>query len=606
MCQVAGIHFLKSVFLMARIKYADGLEPIRKKHYGFTFIHNHYGQSILPGQRNNRTRYQRQRQRMQNIQKAIRYWRTMSTGTQNNWATFAATNPQPTKRNATESLTGYQLFLKRNHYCFLNHGIETDFMENPSLSVLPTPAPDFVLTAGFNTIDFTENYIKNFGLLPSAGQWLNFMCIMYSENSGQFFGPVFDVLQVQDIYLDGFFLNIEMPVKIGGLVLSVYMSKPLNRGQYIKSSKIRYMGCFTTKSFTGLSDVPAVTPADSGKVWGIKPDGTWGLITAGGGGGLTCEDLPECPTIIEMLTDINNLLNAVFPPISSVWLASTTGNIFRSVDGITWASVTTSFSSGTETNFIFCYEWQCFLGTGSSIMFISADGLSFSYESAISGFVPKKIGYNGNGLAVIAGTSTSNSLYFSSNGKIWQGLGVSILGQYGLCVYFNNNIWIAGSYNNGQSNTMAYSYDGVTWVGLGKTVFTTECAAVIWGSNRFVAVGRGTVTAAYSYDGISWVRTSNVFGTKGWNLSYAFGYFVCVATNGVWKSVDGITWTLVHADAGSWGTTSNAVIAFDGTTLSFSSSTASKYTQDLINWYDISMSGRYAMGCSIDPNYVTY
>ncbi len=308
-CNPSGIYFFQINLKMARIKYAEGLEPIRKKHYGFTFIRNHYGQSILQGQRNNRTRYQRQRQRMQNIQKAIRYWRTMSAGTQNNWANFAATNPQPTKRNATEFLTGYQLFLKRNHYCFLNHGIETDFMENPSLSVLPTPAPDFVLTAGLNTIDLTELYVKNFGLLPLPGQWLNFMCVMYSENSGQFFAPVFDVLQVQDIYLDGFFLNIEMPVKIGGLVLSVFLSKPLNRSQYIKSTKIRYMGCFTTKSFTGLSDVPAITPADSGKAWGVLPDGTWGLITAGGGGGLTCEDLPACPEIISINNSIDNIID---------------------------------------------------------------------------------------------------------------------------------------------------------------------------------------------------------------------------------------------------------------------------------------------------------
>ena len=296
---------------MARIKYSDNLDPIRKKHYGFTFIANHYGQSLIQGQRNNRTRYTRQFQRMQNLQKCVRFWRTMSPATKTAWDNFAATYPQPSKRNSLIPLTGYQLFLKRNHYCFLNFDIETSFMEFPEMVALPVDTPVFTLTAGLNTIDLTELYISNFGIIPTPGQWLQFMAVPFSEMSGQFYEPIYNFLEVLNTYVDGFFLNIETPGDVAGITYSVYLSKPLNKGCYIKSTKIRYMGCFTTKSFLGLSDTPNSYTGQAGKTVKVKADETGLEFGTGGAGGLTCETLEDCEVIEEIQESISDLYQVI-------------------------------------------------------------------------------------------------------------------------------------------------------------------------------------------------------------------------------------------------------------------------------------------------------
>lgn len=307
---------------MAKIKYSEEQEPIKKKHFGFTFIKNSVNYSMFPAQRNKRTRTTRQLAKMQNLQKAVRFWRTMPGSVKEIWETFAATYPQPSKRVTGIPLTGYQLFIKRNHYCFLNAGLLSDFMELPELVSLPDGSPVFTLQAGLNTIDLTEFYIQNFGFIPSPGQWLIFAAVPYSEISGQFFPVIYQSIQVLETYIDGFFLNIEMPTIQPSIVYSIYLSKPVNPGQSHKSSKVRYMGCFTTKSFLGLSDTPSSYAGQAGKVATVNPEEN-GLIFSAGGGGLTCGDLPSCPTIIDIQADINDIytiinfyINTSIPPVN--------------------------------------------------------------------------------------------------------------------------------------------------------------------------------------------------------------------------------------------------------------------------------------------------
>lgn len=292
---------------MARIKYSEEFFPIQGEHYGFSFIANHYGHSMTTAPRNSTKRTTRQWERMHNLQKAITNWRNMSPEVQAAWETFAATFPQRSERSADVYLTGFQLFIKRNQYCFLNSGIDSDFMLLPDSNVLLPGSVVFSLQPGLNSVDVTELYLKNFGFLPAPGQFVQFAAVAYSETSGQFFEPIFQRLEVLQIALDGFFIQIDTTGTSPGVVFAVYLSKPLNPGFYVKSSKYRYMGCFTTKSFLGLADVPAVTPADAGQVWGVSPEGEWELIEAGGGGGLSCEDLPACPTIIDLYSQIENL-----------------------------------------------------------------------------------------------------------------------------------------------------------------------------------------------------------------------------------------------------------------------------------------------------------
>ncbi len=304
---------------MARIKYSEEQEPIKKKHFGYTFIKNAFGESMMTAQRNRTPRTSRQLAKMQNLQKAVRFWRTMPPATKASWESFAATYPQTSKRFTGIPLTGYQLFLKRNHYCFLNAGILSDFMTLPELVSLSDGSPVFTLQAGLNTIDLTEIYIQNFGFIPSPGQWLIFAAVPYSEISGQFFPVINQSIQVLETYIDGFFLNIEMPVVQPNIVYSVYLSKAVHQGQNHKSSKVRYMGCFTTKSFLGLSDTPESYVGQAGKVATVNDDENAIVFAEAGGGGLSCEDLLSCPTIISMNSEIANLIHSlVISGLSSV------------------------------------------------------------------------------------------------------------------------------------------------------------------------------------------------------------------------------------------------------------------------------------------------
>ncbi|MBK5246408.1 MAG: fibrobacter succinogenes major paralogous domain-containing protein [Peptostreptococcaceae bacterium] len=307
---------------MAKIKYGPAVTPLTKKHYGYTFLNSSIGKSMAAGQRNNRTRYPNQSLRQQNLQKCIREWRNMSATTVANWDAFAAAYQQPTKRNSAIFLSGYQLFLKRNHYCFLNHGIDTDFLDAPAMEAIAAPEPVFTLKSGNNIVDVTEQYIHNFGILPAPGDSLLFWAVPYSDSSGQFFPPIKSVLVCEEVFIDGLFLNLVIPNGNQNITYSVYLSKPVHAGSNYGGTKIRYMGCFTTKSFLGLTDTPGSYAGQAGKQVSVKADETGLEFAAGGGGGLTCETLAECPVTISTLEQILILqsfisgnLNTSIPPV---------------------------------------------------------------------------------------------------------------------------------------------------------------------------------------------------------------------------------------------------------------------------------------------------
>ena len=296
---------------MARIKFASDVDPIRGKSDGYTFQWNTAAHNMYAKSRNARTRYPNQSNSQQFLWRALSSWRNMPAGVKQAWNDYAAAYPEPSKHNPAVMLSGYQLFLKRNSYVSLNCGLDYDFMTAPSMEVLPAPSVSFELKAGNNSIDVTEMYLKYFGLLPSPGQSVLFRCIPMSQSSGQFFDVINDVLTVEEVYIDGFFINLIFPANPQNLLFSIFLSKPVSPGQSYAGTKIRYMGCFGSKTFVGLSDVPAVGVPEAGKVWGVKPDGTWGVIEGGGGGGLACEDLPTCPTIIDIYSIIDTILNFI-------------------------------------------------------------------------------------------------------------------------------------------------------------------------------------------------------------------------------------------------------------------------------------------------------
>mgnify|MGYP001090396919 CR=1 FL=1 len=284
---------------MAKVKYANGLNPLLNEQNGFTFQPNNYGQSMFPSSRSARKRYGHQWERQHNNQKAVREWRNMSQATRNLWASFAATYPQPSKRDPNVFLSGYQLFIKRNSYCFLNHGIHSGFMLEPEFIEIQEQAVTAEIRQGEATIDCTELFIRNFGLLPKIDDWLLCKIIPIAENSGQFFAHIYQVLQVQEVFIDGLFVTLNIPDELEGVTFSVYLSKVNNQSVRYTGTKVRYMGCFTKKKFIELTDTPNSYNGQAGKIVVVNEEEN------------AVEFIEYLPQNINVVNDYTTLINVV-------------------------------------------------------------------------------------------------------------------------------------------------------------------------------------------------------------------------------------------------------------------------------------------------------
>ena len=292
---------------MGKVKYAAGLTPLLNKHFGAVFQPNHTNQTMKSDSSGARSRWENQTQKQQGLMKAIRCWRNMSEATKANWNNFASAYPQASRRNPAIFLTGYQLFLKRNHYCFLNHGIDCDFMTEPELTELAEPNIELSLVVSDNSIDVTENYIANFGIIPQIGQFVLIKVFPMSESSGQFFAPIEQIIEVTESYIDGLFVSLAFTSNIQDITFSVYLSKVIHQSTQYVGTKVRYMGCFTPKTFKALTDTPDDYAGQSGKVPAVKETEDGLEFIDPPSGGISCEDLIDCPLIIQMLNSIDTL-----------------------------------------------------------------------------------------------------------------------------------------------------------------------------------------------------------------------------------------------------------------------------------------------------------
>ena len=122
---------------------------------------------------------------------------------------------------------------------------------------------------------------------------------------------------------------------------------------------------------------------------------------------------------------------------------------------------------------------------------------------------------NGTGVAYYNGlwvaTGTGNSLAYSHDGIIWNGLGTDIFTINGYNVCWTDLLWVA--VGQGQ-NTIAYSYDGISWTGIGSNIFSLYGRGVAGTRNMIIAVGLGINNIAYSYDAINWIGLGNIIMTE--------------------------------------------------------------------------------------------
>jgi hypothetical protein len=242
--------------------------------------------------------------------------------------------------------------------------------------------------------------------------------------------------------------------------------------------------------------------------------------------------------------------NGIFVAVSAT---TTTSNVMRSTDGITWilgtGTTTNSWQSVTYGNGLFVAVGcgvSCF-GSGDLVA-TSPDGITWTARSAVGNNDNWYSVTYGNGLFVAVGAS-GDRVMTSPDGITWTARSASGDDDYWRSVTYANGLFVAvGSATTGLSPVMT-SPDGITWTTRSASGDNDDWYSVTYGNGLFVAVGDATgglSPVMTSPDGINWTAQSAVGNNDWWDaITYGNGLFVAVGYNGdhVMTSPDGVTWT---------------------------------------------------------------
>jgi len=153
----------------------------------------------------------------------------------------------------------------------------------------------------------------------------------------------------------------------------------------------------------------------------------------------------------------------------NMWLASTTGKIIYSKDGISWAN-TNATTNGVGTAYSMVYNGSMWVagGTTPSIMY-SYDGINWTIS-----------------------TSADNILTDQCSAVAWNGY-----------------MWVAGGRIDEETGAIVmYSYDGINWTagtGLSKSGTTSYLYGLSWNGKLWIAAVQSSAKTVYSsIDGINW------------------------------------------------------------------------------------------------------
>ena len=278
-----------------------------------------------------------------------------------------------------------------------------------------------------------------------------------------------------------------------------------------------------------------------------------------------------------------------------------TNTILRSIDGITWSTVSAGFAGlgydvlyGTGTTWIAVGDdyggtntilssyddgisWNTVSGTrfsyagyglayGNSrwvavgddnggvntILFSSDNGVNWGTVSGAFTIAGFGVTYDGISRWVAVGAGT-NSILTSTNGTTWNSTSVTQFSSYGQSVlYDGSGRWIAIGYDNGGTNTILTSTDGINWSSVSGTTFSSYGQNLAYGNGRWVAVGYdngGLNTILSSADGQTWYPCSGGFTFAGYGISYDILTEKWIAvgdnngnSNTILTSTDGIKW----------------------------------------------------------------
>lgn len=251
------------------------------------------------------------------------------------------------------------------------------------------------------------------------------------------------------------------------------------------------------------------------------------------------------------------------------WNNSSNGSTFLTQPATAVSSSPTMFvaggPSGSSQRLIYSYDgntWSA--STNGNTLFNSVNGIAFG---------------GGKFVAVGINTSAAAGIAYSTDGITWTASNsvTTIFGSVPQAIAFNGSRWVATAAKGGGANpknVIAYSDDAITWTASSNstTIFSgasDTVRAVVWGANRWVALGGSTNRFAYSNDGDTWTASTSgnaVITGNGYGVGYNGSQFVGCGqgTNSLVYSNDGITWS-----ASTNGNTTFSVLSYcvvwDGT-----------------------------------------
>ena len=222
-------------------------------------------------------------------------------------------------------------------------------------------------------------------------------------------------------------------------------------------------------------------------------------------------------------------------------------------------------------------------------------GVNWNVAQSDNGFIVSDLTY-GNGYFVAVSSQTNSTAYKvarSSDGRVWT-VGpdaldsMTSLSTSWTSVTFGDGLFIAVA-SNGK---MMSSTDGLNWTNRTPVDGGEAWIDVAYGNGKYVAIAPNGY-ARYSLNGITWVRSSlqAVIGNIT-ALSFGNGIFVAVGNTYSYSSTDGITWSSsddIGSLTGGFDYSGLAYggdkwVALRGDTRGGSTTSASLYSSDGLNW----------------------
>ena len=173
----------------------------------------------------------------------------------------------------------------------------------------------------------------------------------------------------------------------------------------------------------------------------------------------------------------------------------TDGNMGYSSDGISWTAFEESTFSTNDISAI-AYDNNRFVAVGrGGKMAYSSDGISWTAvaNSTFGTSDIRAIAYGNNRFVAVG---WDGKMAYSANGASWTAVTNSTFDSRIEAIAYGNNRFVAG----GSEGKIAYSENGASWTAAGEGVLGTytyygdyteadDIYAIVYGNNRFVAVG---------------------------------------------------------------------------------------------------------------------